>query len=337
MLAQSREEWPDGWDGAASFGNLSREKPWVEYFPRKQTPDEDITSSRPATTDLSIPPLPPTFRTSQSPLSSLPSATPSEPSPFRSRTPASPDGEIEDCIEVQPPPDLQHQRQSTSIRALLEQIAATLELSAECVDAAEQICARVEKEGIPRPKLPPNMLARAALLAASRQLGQPKTFVEMERDLPKATRSKFHKHFKHVDSILKADVLMSPTKEDGDSYFHVTVESFISTVANALKLDQAVQQRAVAIARTAEVKDLFGGKRPNAIAAVILSFAAECEEVYKGSEPYAKASGLSDATIQSSQRMLLRMVEDMLKRGPLPPPFRAPWNTPGYRKVHESQ
>jgi transcription initiation factor TFIIIB Brf1 subunit/transcription initiation factor TFIIB len=178
------------------------------------------------------------------------------------------------------------------------------------------------------------MLARAALLAASRQLGTPKTFAEMERDLPKATRSKFHKHFKLVDSILKKDVLMSPTKEPGDTYFYVDVDSFISSVGKALELDEAVRERAIAIANTAEVKDLFTGKRPNAIAAVVLSFAAECEGVYKGSEPYAKASGMSDATIQSSQRMLFRLAEEMVKRGTLPPPFRAPWNTPGYRKLH---
>jgi transcription initiation factor TFIIIB Brf1 subunit/transcription initiation factor TFIIB len=180
------------------------------------------------------------------------------------------------------------------------------------------------------------MLARAALLAASRQLGMPKTFAEMERDLPKATRSKFHKHFKLVDSILKKDVLMSPTKEPGDMYFHIDVDSFISSVGKVLEVDEAVQLRAMAIAKNQEVKDLFEGKRPNAVAAVVLSFAAECEGVFKGTEPYAKASGLSDFTIQNSQRMLLRTVEDMAKRGPLPSPFRAPWNTPGYQKLHGS-
>jgi transcription initiation factor TFIIIB Brf1 subunit/transcription initiation factor TFIIB len=243
---------------------------------------------------------------------------------------------MEDCIEVQLPPDLQHQRQPTSIRGIIEQIATTLDFSPECIEAADRICARVEQEGISKLRLPPNMLARAALLVASRQVGTPKTFVEMERDLPKALRSKFHKHFKLVDSILKKDVMMSPTKEGGDIYFHVDVDSFISSVGKALELDQAVLVRAIAIANTAEVKDLFAGKRPNAIAAVVMSFAAECEGVFKGSEPYAKASGLSEVTIQSSQRMLLRLTEDLVKRGALPPPLRAPWNTPGYRKLHGS-
>jgi len=340
LLAQSKEEWPDGWDDTASFGNLSGEKGWVEYI-RRQEKDK-VVEPPPLDPDVSAPIPPPSgIRHSESPLTSPPSTTPSEPSPFKSSTSdafdrsdflPSTNVEMEDCIEVQLPPELEarrRQRTTKSRRTVLEGLARTLDISDSVVDAAEQIFAKVEQEGLPKTKLLPTMLARSALLEASRHLGIPKTFAEMERDLPKSSRSKFHKQFKIVDGILRKNVLTSATTDQYNYFPLISVELFISFVGNSLGLSDAVRERAVAIANTAEVKDLFAGKRPNVIAAVVLSFAAECENVFKSGGLYAKAASVSDNTILNNRRALLRLVEDMAERGPLPPSFRAPWNTGG--------
>ena len=182
-----------------------------------------MVESPPLDPNVSSPRPPARIQDSESPLTSPPETTPSEPSPFNSPasdvsnafdTPTSTIVEMEDCIEVQLPPKLEarrRQRTTESTRAMLERLAWTLDIPNSVVDAAERICARVQREGLSKTKLLPTMLGRSALLAASRHLEIPKTFAEMERDLPKSSRSKFHKQFKVVDRVLRKDGRKSPT------------------------------------------------------------------------------------------------------------------------------
>ena len=244
MLAQSKEEWPDGWDAAASFGNLSGEKGWVEYFRQKEK--DSVVESSPLDPDVSSPKSPCRILDSESSLTSPPVTTPSEPSPFKSPasdisdrfdTPSSTIVEMDDCIEVQLPPALEarrRQRTTESTRTMLERLARTIDIPDSVVDAAERICARVEQAGLSKTKLLPTMLERSALLAASRDLGIPKTFAEMERDLPKSSRSQFHKQFKVVDRILRKDVRTSPTIDKR------------SSLGKGLGLGDAIQEHNVA-------------------------------------------------------------------------------------------
>jgi len=66
-------------------------------------------------------------------------------------------------------------------------------------------------------------------------------------------------------------------------------------------------------------------------AAVALSYAGECEEYFWGSAPYAEAAKSSVITVSNAQKALLRAVEEMAIKGPLPEAFRSSWNYSGYQ------
>jgi transcription initiation factor TFIIIB Brf1 subunit/transcription initiation factor TFIIB len=181
-----------------------------------------------------------------------------------------------------------------------------------------------------------SILVRASLFAACRQLGIVKTFNEFEFDLPRSQKVLFHKNFKLIDSVLKKDALtntVSPLEEKSTTVFPAafTISDFIITEIKTLGLGKAIEERAIAISKVEDVKDAFSGKRANVVAAVIISFAAECEEHYLGSVPYAEAANVSEMTIKTAQKDLLKVVEEMATKGPLPPPFRAKWNFPNYK------
>ena len=92
-----------------------------------------------------------------------------------------------------------------------------------------------------------------------------------------------------------------------------------------------MRDRALAVAQHRVVQDLFAGRRPSMTAAVVLSFAAECEECFWGSAPYAEVAKTSVLTVSNAQKALLKAVEDMATAGPLPEAFRSRWNYPGYQ------
>lgn len=181
----------------------------------------------------------------------------------------------------------------------------------------------------------PSILLRAALFLTCRQLGIPKTFSEFERDLKGSQKIQFHKQFKLLDATLKKDVFSNPIEGDTVSCpaspatsfpTSFSVVDFIHSESKTLKLSDAIRDRALEISKSPEIERLFMGKRPSLGAAVILSFAAECEEQYLGTKPFAEAANMSIITLSASQKAMLRVVEEMSTHGPLPPPFRARWN-----------
>src|SRR5208282_1661534 len=148
----------------------------------------------------------------------------------------------------------------------------------------------------------------------------------------------FHIIFKLVDSILKKDALTSPV-QPVDTRVSLTnafpssfsIKDFISSQVKTMGLSDAIRDRAISISKCNEIENVFAGKRANVAAAVILSFAAECEEHYLGSAPYSEAANVGVSTIVSAQKALLEVVEEMSRRGALPPPMRARWNYPNYQ------
>jgi transcription initiation factor TFIIIB Brf1 subunit/transcription initiation factor TFIIB len=157
---------------------------------------------------------------------------------------------------------------------------------------------------------------RAALLAACRQLGIPKTFNELEGDLDPRLKTAFHKQFKTIDLMLKRMILTSAVKTSSDgsrqssaspsptSSFPAsfTIIDFIHSEAKAMNLSDIIRDRAISIAKHAEIDELFHGRRPSSTAAIILSFAAECEEYYIGTEPYAEASNVRHGCERSTAK-----------------------------------
>ena len=87
----------------------------------------------------------------------------------------------------------------------------------------------------------------------------------------------------------------------------------------------------MAVAQHRVVQDLFAGRRPSITAAVALSFAAECEECFLGSAPYAEVAKSGVPTMSNAQKALLKAVEEMAMKGPLPEAFRSRWNYRGYQ------
>src|SRR5947207_7839165 len=223
-------------------------------------------------------------------------------------------------------------------------LSERLSLPDDVVLAAKRIILRVEREPCftkqyhKSNKNSSSVIVRAALFAACRQLSIPKTFKEIEIDLPNDRKPHFHKIFKLIDSILKKDALTSPIA-DVDSCNSPTnafpssfsIEDFISSQAKTMGLNDTIRDRAIEISKYDEIRNNFAGKRANVDAAVILSFAAECEEQYFGSASYGEAANVGASTVVSSQKGLLKVVEEMSTRGPLPPPFRARWNYRNYR------
>lgn len=229
-------------------------------------------------------------------------------------------------------------------------LARKFDLSDEAVIAAKHIVLRYETK-ISRPQLA--AIARASLFAACRQVGIAKTFNEFDSDLDYNKKALWHKTFKSIDALLKMDAqrknaLIKDTNGNtstGTNYQFsspastipapVRVTDFINSEAKFLSLSSKIHSRALAISGHPVIDSLFSGKRPSITAAVILSFAAECEEYYIGSAPYAEAAKASMQSVAAGQKLLLRCVEEMARRGQLPLPFRARWNTPGYRDENE--
>ena len=222
--------------------------------------------------------------------------------------------------------------------AHLALLSKRLNLPENVVSAAKRIILRVQIDTNFRNlyrrsnKTTSLLVARAALLGACRQLGVPRTFKEIEIDLPQNRKSSFHKLFKLMDSILKKDALTNPITEIGSNAFPLlfSVRDFVSSQAKTMELSDAIRDRAIAISENRYVKNLFSGKQANVGAAVVLSFAAAYEKYYLDPVHYAQVANVSVQTLLSSLKVFLKFVEDMSKRGELPLPFRAAWNYPNY-------
>ena len=228
-------------------------------------------------------------------------------------------------------------------------LARRLDLSEEVVLAAKHIILR---HGSGFSKYSKRALTRASLFAACRQLGIARTFNEFDAGLNPLEKTRWHKSFKAILNLLKAEVLSNGQATKNTIATHgsksddlggqlvsrssgfpasFSVQDFIHSQCKSLGLSHSIRDRAIIISHAHEVRHLFGDRRPSSVAAVILSFAAECEESYVGVEPYAAAANVSLQTIASGQRKLLECVTDMHRRGPLPKEFKAAWNTPGYK------
>lgn len=259
---------------------------------------------------------------------------------------------------VKSPPDYSsgsHQIGTTPHHPLdadLVTLARKFDLSEPVVIAAKQIVLRHESH-LNKTHRP--VIARASLFAACRQLGIARTFNEFDSGLDQQKKSWWHKAFKNIEVLLKKEALakspstkvgslnngLSQTETTSTSSHAVppassfpssfSVQDFINSESKILGLTPAILSRALQISQHPSIDILFSGKRPGAIAAVILSFAAECEEFYIGTAPYAEAANVSVQNVAAGQKQLLKSVKEMAgKAGELPRAFRAKWNTPGY-------
>jgi transcription initiation factor TFIIIB Brf1 subunit/transcription initiation factor TFIIB len=349
-LAKSQDEWPSTWDDSASFGTAANGKSWIQcmdYVSRTRSAAAKRRNSITSSLSTSFSPTVDISTTSSKRNTSTTSLE-----PLYIQYTSSSAFQIEDSIAVKLPPHSSFQQKdppripNTPNHAYdneLVLLSEKLGLPEVVVLAAKRIILRLEAE--PHfikqyPKSAKNFSSitlRAALFAACRQLGIPKTFKQIELDLPQHRKPYFHKIFKFIDSILKKDALTSPVQDvDSDSPTNAfpssfSTRDFILSQVKTMGLSDAVRDRAISISECDKIENVFSGKRANIAAAVILSFAAECEERYLGSAPYAEAANVGTSTIASSQKALLRAVKDMSTRGELPPPFRARWNYPNYK------
>jgi transcription initiation factor TFIIIB Brf1 subunit/transcription initiation factor TFIIB len=317
LVARSRQEWPENWDEFASRGNLASEKSWIDVIPIAEPRNDPEDSAEPDS------PPPCSMEDIDSPEeTSLPSPSLSD------RTPSKPD-------------DLAPHRSDAEILALCDELSLPVEVATE----AKRILLIASPRLPVKPNIKPSpAVLRACLFVACRQLGIVKTFNEFETDLPTQLRRKdFHKQFKHISLILKkfkiefppntpnsptnpsllTPPLMSPTTSFQLSF---TIVDFINHEAKAMGLSDAIRDRAVEICQHPNVENLFLGKRPSSWAAIVLSFAAECEECYLGTAPYAEAANVSLSTLTHGQKAMWQVVKDLGKTGTLPPAFRAQWN-----------
>jgi hypothetical protein len=335
LLAKSREEWPATWEQSAAFGTYSDEKSWLECIHIPQTINNVCK-------DAKTPALQP-FSTSFSPIidtsATFSHSSPSSVSPLPHSMPSS--CQIEDSITVQPLRPLTSQnieRDQISntpdhrYDAHLALLSKKLDLPEDVVSAAKRIILRVEIDFNFRnlyrnsAQITSLLVARAALFGACRQLGIPKTFKEIEIDLPQDRKPSFHKLFKLIDSILKKDALTNPSTEIGVNAFPLlfSVSDFVSSQAKTLGLSDAIRGRAIAISENRDVKNLFSGRQANIGAAVVLAFASACEKYYVDRVRYAQVGNVSVQTFISSLKTFVKFVWDMSKREELPLPFR--WN-----------
>lgn len=226
----------------------------------------------------------------------------------------------------------------------LTEIAAPLALPETVVLTADRIVQHVRTDDSCKLHgVTFRLFLRAALFIACRQLGVVKTFKEFEVDLQGKQKSWFHKQFRTIESVLKKDVFtlpQSPTSQapsdetiSPTQFFPTsfTIIDFIESISKALYLNDIIRDRALGILKVPEIADLIVGKRPGPWAASVTSFAAEAEEYYIGTEPYAKASGTSFPSVANAQKLLMREVEALSKTGPLPKPLQARWNTKDYQ------
>ena len=347
-MAKSQDDWPSTWDESASFGTATNEGSWTECVHVSQIINDPSEKGYPTMSSLLSTYVSPTVISSTTSLKREPSPISREASYIQPTL--SSVRQIEDSIvlphstsqQANPPGILNTPNHAYDYQLRL--VSEKLGLPDEVVLAAKRIILRVEVEPsfikqYHKSKLSfALIIIRAALFAACRQLGIAKTFKQIELGLPQDRKAHFHKVFKLIDSILKKDALTSPVT-DVDSCDSPTnafpssfsIDDFISSQVKAMGLNHAIRDRAISISKCDEIVNIFSGKRANIAAAVILSYAAECEEHYLGSAPYAEAANVGTSTIASSQKMLLRVIEDMTTRGALPPPFRARWNYPNYQ------
>lgn len=341
--------------------------------PNARSPSIPSPSPGTVTQPVSIPP--PAYKTPPPSTSSRENTPPTpvtpSPSKFRFVTPSSStfrsvfDPRTPSDIRITPNNIIDTLRQigKTPLHSLdldLVTLARKFDLSEDAIIAAKHIVLRYESK---MSKSQLTVISRAALFAACRQVGIAKTFKEFDSDLDWNKKALWHKTFKAIDALLKKDAqaMDSMTRDPANRNMSmrldnatdettcqaippassiptsVRVTDFISSESKSLSLSSNIRSRAVAISQHPAIDSLFSGKRPSATAAVILSFAAECEEHYLGSAPYAQAANVSTMTIVSGQKMLLRCVEEMAGRGQLPKPFRARWNTLRYTDETEGE
>lgn len=213
----------------------------------------------------------------------------------------------------------------------LVDLSHDLGLSEEVVAAAKRILSLVESQKYDKRGFA-SYSARVALFAACRQLSIPKTFNEFEIGLDKYQKSHFHKHFIAVNSILKEVAVTSPTNPllctgglKGSSFPTIfSVQDFINSEAKAMELSDAIRLRALEISKHPQIDNLFSGKRPTSIAAIILSYAAECESVYIGAKPYADAANITLQTVLQGQKLLSKFLKTWIAKKSLPPDFHPP-------------
>jgi transcription initiation factor TFIIIB Brf1 subunit/transcription initiation factor TFIIB len=195
-----------------------------------------------------------------------------------------------------------------------------------------------------KPNVKPSLaVLRACLFAACRQLGIVKTFKEFEADLLTQTTKDFRKQFKHISTILKTFIIegppntpntptnpslltppmMSPTTTFPQSF---TIVDFINHESQTMGLSDAIRDRAVEISQHPDVENLFLGRRPSSWAAIVLSFAAQCENCHLATAPYAEAANVNLNTLIHGQKAMLQVAKDLAETGTLPPAFRAQCN-----------
>ena len=342
VLASNETEWPEGWDAEASYGKSSSEQSWIDFVPRAPPTEQLFTfqdhSPTPAErviptsydmwahspqTNVVIPSAPQQCHNSSPSSSPSPSCEKPQPRPLLPRL------NSDDIIPFDP---------SNSHPYDVELITQSQKLSLPyaVAESAKRTILKFESERGQSTRLSKqtaSMLIRAALFLACRQIGLAKTFSEFQADLDRSATSQFHKQFRIIDIFNKqcpTPVTTAP-EESSSSFPSLSVADFVRSEAASLGVDDRVRDRALAIAQNEIVQDLFAGRRPSLIAAVALSFAAECEEIFCGVAPYAEAAKSSAQTVSNAQKTLLKAVEEMARGGSLPQAFRARWNFPGYR------
>lgn len=335
VLASTQTEWPEEWEKEASYGKSSSEQSWIELVPKPPPPERLFTFQ-----DDSLGQSEVILPTSRSLSAQSPQANTFVPSSIQQRHVSSPSSSPSPSCEAPQTPPLFHHLNSEEIIPFdpsnphpydVELIAQarTLCLPLPVADCAKRIILKFESERGQQKFNKPvvSMFIRAALFLACRQLGHGKTFAEFEFDLDKSSKSQFHRQFKTIDIFNKQYPTPATltTEDPTTSFSSFSVPDFIQSEAAILRVDNRVRDRALAIAQHRVVQDLFSGKRPSATAAVVLSFAAECEEYFWGVTPYAEAAKLSVRTISNGQKALLKVVEEMVANGSLPDAFCSRW------------
>jgi transcription initiation factor TFIIIB Brf1 subunit/transcription initiation factor TFIIB len=207
-----------------------------------------------------------------------------------------------------------------------------LSLPAEVATEAKRILLIASPRLPVKPNVKPSLaVLRACLFAACRQLGIVKTFKEFEADLLTQPTRDFRKQFKHISTILKTFIIegppntpntptnpslltppmMSPTTTFPQSF---TIVDFITHESQTMGLSDAIRDRAVEISQHPDVENLFLGRRPSSWAAIVLSFAAQCENFHLATAPYAEAANVNLNTLIHGQKAMLQVPRTSPKR-----------------------
>jgi transcription initiation factor TFIIB len=138
-------------------------------------------------------------------------------------------------------------------------------------------------------------LVSAALYVACKEAGVPRTI----NDIAVASNGKVKDISKHLRLLVEKLDLRLASYDSSD---------FVSRIASTVGMDQKTQRDALGILASAKERGLTEGKNPIAMAATSLYLSSVLNKENKTQREIARASGISEVTIRSRTRFLIKVL-----------------------------